>query len=120
VITPRHGEDFANFILCAIGHISHQKFNEIFKPTDDDFDLSLTFNGVELPIQDIFEDWVNQKKFDVNRRAADMLVERMDSFMDEVRSTQDIIEEEINDLKNKMVDNFNLSYNSFYNRVEEK
>ena len=64
VINSCRNEDFANFILCAIAHISHQKFNEIFKPTDDDFDLSLTFNGVELPIEGIFEEWVEKKKFD--------------------------------------------------------
>jgi hypothetical protein len=110
--------DFNNFILTAITFFSAKEFAEILKDSDTHFDFSLTFNGHEIPINGVFEEWLKNKKFDIERRAADILMERIDSVKNHFDSTRDIIDLELANLKGNIAGEFDLTYNSYHDRLE--
>lgn len=97
-IVSTDGGEFGHFILSAIT-IMMQRNVEV--PNPDEYDVTLTVNGVEIPFEEAFTDWLNRLDLSIERRAERLIADRF-------KEVRGIIDEAIDEAELKVKDRLNL------------
>ena len=73
-IVSMDGDVFGHFLLSSVTLMWKDKYVEV--PNSDEYEVTLTINGVELPVEEVFMEWHNKLESSVERRAEQLFAEK--------------------------------------------
>ncbi|QGT54836.1 hypothetical protein b23_0221 [Synechococcus phage B23] len=101
-----------HFILSAITEVRPEVYETIDRG-DDEFEVCMTFNGVEIPIDVVINKWVERNRQGINKAAVNLIAEKLDELHVKILQAEQEIQEKLSDLKSDIAESFNLQYNSW-------
>ena len=102
-----NGDVFGHFLLCTITMMM-DKGVELTNP--DEYDVNLTVNGVELPVEEVFMRWHNKLDSSVERRAEELFAEKFRNVGNILNDLAQTISIEMDDAKVQICNNLDLEY----------
>jgi hypothetical protein len=106
-IVSLNGDVFGHFLLSAIT-VAADKNMEL--PNPDEYNVTLTINGIEMPVEEVFIHWHNKLDRSVELRAEQLFAEKFRDVRDIFWDLTQTISAEMGDAKVKICNKLNLEY----------
>lgn len=106
-IVSMNGDVFGHFLLSAIT-IMMDKGVELTNP--DEYDVNLTVNGVELPVEEVFMYWHDKLNSSVDQRAEELFAEKFRDVGKILNDFAQTISIEMDNAKMEICNKLNLKY----------
>lgn len=104
------GDVFGHFLLSALSEV----MNEGMKvPNPEEYDVNLTVNGVELPVEQVFMNWHNKLEESVERRAEELFKEKFRDVNFIFEDLAQSISTQMDEAKYSICNKLNLEYNPY-------
>jgi hypothetical protein len=105
-IVSMNGDVFGHFLLSAITVIRMEKQVEV--PNPDEYDVTLTLNGVELPVEEVSMAWHNELDNSVEHRAKQLFAEKIQDVRNIFSDLAQDLDTEMETAKEKICNKLNL------------
>ena len=106
-----NGDVFGHFILHTIALMGDKGY-KIANPDIEEYDVSLTINGVEIPVEEVIMSWHDKLDNSVEYRAKFLLNEKFSDVVDICSDLVDTIKENMETVNLKICNRFNIENNS--------
>lgn len=98
---------FGHFLLEVITMMSSKN---VELPNPEEYDVTLTVNGVEVEVEEVIMYWYDKLDTCVDRRANEMFAKKFRNVSGILEDFADTIKEEMDDAKRKICDRLNIDY----------
>ena len=106
-IVSMDGDAFGHFLLYAITMMMDRGV-ELTNP--DEYDVNLTINGVELPVEEVFMYWHNKLESNVEQRAEELFAEKFSDVGNILNNLAQTICIEMDDAKMEICSKLDVKY----------
>lgn len=103
------GDVFGHFILSALA-LMNNKGVEIGNPDTEQYNITLTINGVELPVEEVIMSWHDKIEGSVDRRVECLFNEKFSDVRDIYNDLVATISENMDAAKLKICSKMNIEY----------
>lgn len=107
-----NGDVFGHFLLSAMT-VMREKQVEV--PNPDEYDVTLTVNGVELPVEEVFMNWHNKLDNSVEYRAEQLFAEKFRDVKNIFYDLAHTIDIEMDAAKAVICNKLDLDYDNLNN-----
>lgn len=109
-IVSLDGDVFGYFLLSAISVAMNEG---VEFPNPEEYDVTLTINGVELPVEQVFMNWHNKLDESVERRAEELFKEKFHGVKSIFEDLAQSIGIQMDEAKYNICNKLNLEYNPY-------
>ena len=106
-IISMNGDVFGHFLLSAI---TVMRDKQVEVPNPDEYDVNLTINGVELPVEEVFMYWHNKLESSVEQRAEELFAEKFSDVGNILNNLAQTISTEMDDAKMEICSKLDVKY----------
>lgn len=111
-IVSMNGDVFGHFLLSAMT-VMMKKQVEV--PNPDEYDVTLTVNGVELPVEEVFMNWHDKLDKSVERRAEQLFAEKFRDVRYILSDLSQTLSNEMDEAKVEICSKLDLDYDNLNN-----
>lgn len=108
-IISMDGDVFGHFILNAFSLMNNKGF-ELADPDTEQYNVTLTINGIELPVEEVVMSWHDKIEGSVDHRVECLFNEKFSDVRDIYSDLADTIRENMEDAKLKICNKLDIDY----------
>jgi hypothetical protein len=109
-IISRNDDVFGHFILHTIALMGNKGF-EIANPDIEEYDVSLTINGAEIPVEEVIMSWHDKLDNSVEYRSEQLFYEKFNDVGEIYSNLADEIRIMMNKAQLEICNKLNIEYN---------
>ena len=109
-IISMNGDVFGHFILNAFALMNSKKI-KFANPDIEEYDVSLTINGVEIPVEEVIMSWHNKLDNSVEYRSEQLFYEKFNDVEEIYSNLADEIRIMMNKAQLEICNKLNIEYN---------
>lgn len=104
-IVSSYGDTFGHFLLGAMTVVMDKGIDV---PNPDEYDVTMTINGVDIPVEEVFMYWHDKIESSVDSRADKLFLNKFKDVKEIFSSLHESINEKVNEAKWQVADKLNL------------
>lgn len=99
------GDTFGHFLLGAMTVVMDKGIDV---PNPEEYDVTMTINGVDIPVEEVFMYWHDKIESSVESRANKLFLNRFKDVKEIFGSLHESINEKVNEAKGQVVNKLDL------------